>query len=282
MKRIFLCAAIVLCSVSTAWAGLVNPTIQGDKLTAGIELAGGIEAELTIRFESVVGLSLDNLGLSVKAVNPLNPNLLARLPSGSLLSTPLLSVPVAFPVLIHVEPPSQGGLAFEGVVEIELYTQNLQYTVGSPLRLFTAADSSSAFHDITDTISGGSYRTRSGGGHFSQFIILADTRAVSDVIISKFDRLDDLLTVYANEIDLALHGQLSDLASQAYLAFAGGNPGLAITHLDQFRQHAAAGAAAGQLPNVWRSARDLNNVDGELRAAARTLRFSLTLASNLL
>jgi len=32
------------------------------------------------------------------------------------------------------------------------------------------------------------------------------------------------------------------------------------------------------VPNVWRSARDLDNTAGNLRAAAGTLRFSLALA----
>ncbi|MFW5927130.1 MAG: DUF6689 family protein, partial [Wenzhouxiangella sp.] len=136
--------------------------------------------------------------------------------------------------------------------------------------------------DITEHVSGGSYRTRSGGTHFSDFMILADTRSTDEVIEEKFDRLDDALEASESEIGATLHAQISDLAAQAYTAYSGGDPAAAIRLLDDFREIVRNAAQAGQIPNVWRASRDVTNIDGSLRATARTLRFSLTLAANLL
>jgi hypothetical protein len=286
MARKLLILAIAVFFITPSWANLIDPVVQDNQISGKIELPGNIEAELTIRFESVVGLSLENLGLSIHLVNPLDTALLSRLPSlnlsNSLTSGSLLAVPAAFPVLIRVEPPASGGLAFEGVVEVEIYTQNLQYTPGSPLRLFTAPDASSPFHDITDMISGGSVRTRSGGAHFSDFMIVLDTRPLSAVIGDKFDRLDALLVEHAMEINSVLLDELTDLVDQAYLAWNQGQPGQAMQLLNTLQSISSQAASLGQLANVWRSARDIRNIDGELRAAARTLRFSLSLESNLL
>lgn len=274
---IMLLALPLLWFSSPAVSELVDPSVDGNEFSARIEL-GGVSADLTVRFEQVVGLSLENLGISVELVDPLDTDLLGRLPDGGTL----ISVPSGFPVLVRIDPPVDGGLAFEGVVEIELYTQNLQYTAGSPFRLFTAPTASGIFHDITEHISGGSYRTRSGGAHFSDFMILADTRTTDQVVDEKFNRLDDLLIDFQTDIDPALFSQLAGLADDAYVAWTADDPGAAIEHMDDFRQVARSAAQTGQLPNVWRSARDLTNIDGELRATARTLRFSLTQAANLL
>lgn len=279
--RVLFLSLILFGAAMPAHSGLVDPVVENNQLSAKIEL-GGISADLTVRFENAVGLSVDSLGLTAQLVNPLNLSLLKRLPSGGLGLSSLVSVPSTFPVLIRIDPPVDGGLSFEGVVEVEIYTQNLQYTIGSPLRMFTAPNASASFYDITEMTGGGSYRTRTGGGHFSDFLIVIDTRPVADVIDEKFDRLENLLSAYSGDLDPTVHSQLSGLADQALLAWAVGDAGTAITHIDQFRQVARSAAATGQVPNVWRSARDLHNVDGELRAAARTLRFSLTLAVNLL
>jgi hypothetical protein len=288
MKLLNLTAIFLVFLLSTSsWAGLVDPVVDDNQISGKIELPGGIEAELTIRFEKVVGLNLDNLGLSVQLVSPLDSSLLKRLSglttvSRGIGSGSLLSIPVEFPVLIRVEPPASGGLAFEGVVEVEIYTQNLVYAPGSPIRLFTAPSANAPFYDITDMLTGGSVRTRSGGGHFSDFLLVLDTRPLSSVIDEKFDRLDDLLVSHASAIAPALLTDLSDLVDQAYLAWNQGQPGVAMTKLSSFQALCDQATSLGQLSNVWRSARDISNVDGELRAQARTLRFSLSLAANLL
>lgn len=284
-KLLFTAATLLFCI--NASAGLINPVIQDNQISGKIELPGNIDAELTIRFEQVVGLSLENLGLSIHLVDPLDPGLLSRLPSVNLAGTGLLgssalAVPGAFPVLIRVEPPASGGLAFEGIVEVEIYTLNLRYTPGSPIRLFSAPSSSAPFQDITDMLSGGSVRTRSGGGHFSDFMIVLESRSLTTVVEEKFDRIDALLGEHAAAIDPVLLGDLADLVDQAYLAWDQGQPGQAMQFISSFQGLSKQAADSGQLDNVWRSARDIRNIDGELRSAARTLRFSLSLAANLL
>lgn len=265
-------------SISVAFLGLVfwtqaaatvlSPSVEGNTFSATIQTAG-VSADLTIRFENVVGLTVENLGLSVQQVGPMA--LAGRLPSAN------MNLPAAFPLMLRIDPPVSGGLSFEGVVEVELYTQDLQYTAGSPLRLFTAPAPNGNFHDITDLTAGGSYRTRSSGGHFSDFIILADHRPPGQAISAKFDHLDDLLTAYAGDIPAGLYDDLGDLVDDALTAWQTHEPGTAMQHLEAFD----AAVKAGTLPNVWRAARDLDNVGGELRAAARTLRYSLSLAANL-
>jgi len=58
------------------------PTISGNELTARIELPGGLAADLTVTFESVVGLNANALALSASSVNPKDLSFLGRLPSG--------------------------------------------------------------------------------------------------------------------------------------------------------------------------------------------------------
>lgn len=261
---------LVLCT--QAAATVLSPSVEGNTFSATIQ-AAGVSADLTIRFENAVGLNVGNLGLSVQQVGPMT--LAGRLPSVD------VSLPAAFPLMLRIDPPASGGLSFEGVVEVELYTQDLQYTAGSPLRLFTASTPNGTFHDITDLTAGGSYRTRSSGGHFSDFLILADLRPLGQVISAKFDHLDDLLTAYVGDMPAGLYDDLSDLADDALTAWQTDAPGTAMQHVEAFDAAVKAATQAGPLPNVWRAARDLDNVGGELRAAARTLRYSLSLAANL-
>jgi hypothetical protein len=262
-----------------AQSQLVDPVINDNEFSATIELAG-VSAELSIRFEKAIGLSLENLGVSVHAIDPLDLDLISRLPSS--LTGPLATLPSGFPVMVRVEPPTDGGLSFEGVVNVELYTRNLQYTIGTPLRIFTAPTGTGTFRDVTEHVSGGSYRTRSGGTHFSDFLILVDTRSTETVVAEKFDRLFDALDDYQHDLPTSLYAQVLGHADQALAAWGTGNAASAIGHIDALHDAVLAAALAGQVPRVWRSARDLENIDGAIRAPARTLRFSLTQAANLL
>jgi hypothetical protein len=279
MTMRYIAACLLLFVTCSAHSGLVDPAVDGNEFSARIEL-GGVSADLTIRFENVVGLTVDSLGVSVQRVDPLDLNLLNRLPSS--LDLGIGGVPSGFPVLVRVEPPVDGGLSFEGVVNVELYTQNLQYTIGTPFRIFTAPTGAGTFRDVTEHVSGGSYRTRSGGTHFSDFLILVETRSADTVVAEKFDRLDQVLDQYQSDLDPALYSQLVSLADSAYVAWDSGDSATAILRIDDFRKTVRAAAAAGTIPNVWRSARDLENIDGALRSTARTLRFSLTQSVNLL
>lgn len=267
-------AAIMLGLSLTATAAIQNPEVEGNELTAQIELNPGLSAELTLRFENSIGLSVDNLGLSVTSVSPTDVDLLQRLPDPT-----AISIPAGFPVLLTVAPPADGGFAFEGVAEVELYTHNLQYVVGTPFRIFSASPGED-FRDITASVSGGSYRTRGSTGSFSEFLIVADTRLLTTAVNTKFDRVESILNQAAGDLDTVLYSELDALFQDAKTAWASDDLPAAIAAIEDFEARVDQ-AGGSEIPNVWRSARDLNNVAGRLRAAAHTLRFSLVLASNL-
>jgi hypothetical protein len=260
---------LLLLPLPLASQGIVDPVVNGNELRAGISLPGGLAVDLSISFEQVVGLSAENLGLSAEVVSLLDPDLLARLGGAS--------IPAAFPVLLRIEPPAEGGLSFSGVVSISLHTHNVGYLPDSPLRLF-AASAGGPFKDITESMGKGSYRCRGRKGSFSEFLILVDLRPVGQVIAEKLDRVDGILSENAALIAPPVLAELSGLVADSRAADAAGDTAGAIAKLDEFlavvRRHSGAG-----IPDVWRSARDLVNVAGRLRAAGETLRFSLRLKS---
>lgn len=265
-------AAFALIGAS-ARAEILNSSVSGNKVEAEIELAGGVNADLEISFEDVTNLSVANLGLSATLVNPADPTLLSRLPSG------LVAAPAGFPVLITIEPSASSGFSFDGVASLEIYTKDLTYVAGSPLRLFSAR-SGEAFVDITHMIAGGSYRTRGGGGHFSEFLIVADMRPLQQTISGKFDAIDGLLSSYAAILGVAHQTALSSQLTTARNAWLNANYDDAIDAIEDFDDAVANAADAGGIPNTWSASGGAANVAGELRAAAKTLRFSLTLAAN--
>lgn len=273
LSLLALLASLVLTAPPAGADGIVSPKVEGNTLEAKVRLAGGLGADLSVTFESVVGLSAPNLGLSANLLDAFDlVALQPRLPSQ------LTSLPTGFPVLVTIEPPSGGGLSFSGVVAIELYTHDLAYVPGSPLRLY-AAPLGGAFHDITETTAGGSYRVRGHKGDFSEFLIVADLRPVDAVIVEKFTSLDGKLTAYGSSIAPAVYTQLVTLLAEAETAYQASDEVTAIAKVEDFA--AAVEAASGvSVPDVWRSSRDLTNVAGELRAAASTLRFSLILKAN--
>lgn len=262
------CLLLLLSSPLVVADGILQPAIDGDTVSADIELAG-VTATLTIRFENVVGLNAANLGLSAVTVDPLALDLASRLGTG-------VSLPAAFPLLVRIEPPESGGLSFSGVVAIELYTHDLQYTVGSPLRLYSAP-LGGAFTDITTLLGSGSVRSGGTKPDFSEFLIVADLQPLGTVIESKYAQLSALLNSY--EMSAGLRAELDSLYRASLSAYRSDSFVAAIEYVEAFTDKVKAHSGS-ELPDVWRSARDLANVAGGLRAAAATLRFSLTLASN--
>ena len=252
--------------------GIVNVVVDGNELRAGISLPGGIGADLEIGFEQVAGLTPQSVGLSASLVNLLDPNLLSRLGVGSLLA--------AFPVLLRIEPPANGGLSFRGVASISLHTHNLDYLPGTPLRIF-AAPLGGRFEDITTSVGKGSYRCQGRKGSFSEFLILADLRPVRMAVAEKLDRLDRTLDENADEIDAAVLHDLTSLASQIRSAWNAGQTQQAIAKTDAFLEVVRLNSGTA-IPDVWRSTHDTVNAAGLLRAAGETLKFSLGLKSNLL
>ncbi len=266
---------LAVIAVTLTWAqaaaaanGIYSVGIDGNVATADVSI-GSASATLTIRFENVVGLTAENLGLSATLVEPLA--IASRLPSG-------VSLPAALPLVVKIAPPASGALSFSGVVSVELYTHDLQYTVGSPLRLFSAPDGGT-FTDFTTSVGSGSIRTGSSKPDFSEFIIAADIRPLAGVIQSKYSKLASLLSQHAGTLGGQLSGELSGLYSASQNAYTGGNLEAAIEYLEAFNDAVVAASGTG-IPDVWRSSRDLTNVAGLLRSASATLRYSLTLASN--
>lgn len=260
---------LVLCTaLPAAGQGIVNPTISGNSISVTVSLPGGLGADLTLSFEEVTGLSLANLGLSAQVINPLDPLFLARLPA---------SVAPALPVLLRIEPPVTGALSFTGIATLDLHTHNLHYVPGSPLRQFSAP-LGGKFEDVTVAMGPGSYRAQATKGGFSEFLIVVDLRPLNQVIALKFDRLEQLLDNYEGLMPGSVYDDLEELLDAAHAEYVGGDTAGAIAEIDDFldlvEQHSGT-----DLPDVWRSARDLKNVAGYLRASAMTLRFSLALAS---
>ena len=262
--------AFLLISLPASGQGLVDVVVQGNELRAGVSLPGGIAADIAISFEQVEGLSLANLGLSAHLVSLTDPNLLSRL-SG-------VSIPSAFPMLLRIEPPAGGGLTFRGVATIDLHTHNLPFLPGCPLRIF-AAPAGGPFQDITVSMGIGSYRARGRKGSFSEFLILVDLRPVNRVINEKLNRLDGILATSEGEIAPAVYDKLARLAAEVRAAHAAGRTRDAITKVEAFLAVVESHSGT-DIPDVWRSTRDVVNVAGRLRATGETLRFSLSLKAN--
>ena len=265
-------AALTLGVVAPAavWAGALDLTVSGNEVSGTIDLAGGLGADLDLRFEQVVGLTVANLGAAVQSIDPLDLSLAGRLPSG-------VAIPAAFPVRLVVEPPASGGLSFSGVYTLALHTHNLEFTAGCPLRLFKASGGGT-FEDITDSIGMGSYRAGATGGGFSEFLIVADTRPIASVVAAKFDAVEDLLATHGGVISAAVVDDLADLILGARAYYQAGEVVQAAQTVDAFVALVKAQSGTA-IPDVWRASRDLVDVAGLLRAAGATLRFSLNLAS---
>lgn len=261
---LFLCAAL-----PAAGQSIINTTITGNSVSLTVSLPLGLgSTDVTLSFEEVTGLTLSNLGLSAQLVNPLSPSLLSRLPG---------SVAPALPLLLRIEPPASGALTFHGVATIGIHTTSLHYVPGTPLRLFSAPLGGS-FEDITADMGSGSYRAQSTKGGFSEFLIVSDLRSVNTVIDVKFARLEDLLEAYEGEMAGSVYDELEEILEDAHADYTGGSTAAAIAKIDEFldvvEEHSGT-----DIPEVWRAARDLQNVAGYLRSAAQTLRFSLVLKS---
>jgi hypothetical protein len=263
-----------LAATSPLWGqGIVDPTVSGSTVTASIALSGGIGADLVLSFEGVSGLDLSTLGLSARLVDPNSLALLARLPAGG-----LVGVPTGFPVLVSVRPTTTSALSFTGVYTLDLHTANLLYMPGTPLRLFAAHDGG-AFHDITASMSSGSYRVRGTEGSFSDFLIVTDGRGSDTVIGEQLDRTQALLDDNSAAIASAVLAELDSTLATAQSQISAGAFGDAADTMDGFadlvQEHAGA-----DIPNLWRANNSTVNVAGALRAAAATLELSLRIRAN--
>lgn len=259
---------IVLSSASVAFAQTPIPlTVSGNQVQGRVELPGGISGDLTITFESAVGLTPTALEASASLASPLDPALLARLPG-------LVSVPVAFPVLLRIDPSASSALSFEGEYTMSLHTLNLELNCAVPMSLLKSPDGG-PFQDVTKLEGRGSYRDDGGGGDFSEFMIVIDNRPIDTVIVGKFDGLQATFNNYAALMPPTVVSALQTFLSQARTLYQGGDTPGAIGQMTTFSDYVKAHSGT-DIPDVWR-ANDPNtiNVAGLLRSGADTLKFSL-------
>jgi hypothetical protein len=251
-------------------AGSLSIPISLSGLLGG--LLGTITGQLNVSFESVDGLTSSHLGANTQLISLLDTLLSGRVSAA-------LSLLTGFPVLARIEPTPAGGLAFTGVTTVEMVTASIPLLSGSP-RLFTAPVGGGTFQDITTSlVSSGSganrsYRVQGTSGGFSEFLVVLDTTPVDTAIGSKLDRLDSILAANSGAMPTAVQSDLAAQLATVRSHSAAGSETTAISDLDTFiasvRSHAGA-----DIPNLWRSARDVTNVAGQLIAAAQTLQFSL-------
>jgi hypothetical protein len=244
-------------------------TVSGNEAQATVELPGGIGFDLTIRFESAVGLTSSALDVSVSLVNPLDPALLSRLHAlGN------LSIPGSFPVLLRIAPSASSALSFAGVYTLSLHTHNLQLNPLVPLSLLKSPDGG-AFRDITTWEGRGSYRDDGSGGDFSEFLIAIDRRSIDAVIQGKFADVQALLDEHAASIPPTVLASLQAQLDLARAHYQAGDLRNAIIVMREFSRYVKANSGE-EIPDVWRAhCPTAPNVAGFLRSAADTLRFSL-------
>ncbi len=253
--------------LNTSILGLIELEIDVNQVIAVLTLPGGIETDLIINFDRVIGLNEDSLGLSASELDPEDPALLQRLPAGAMV------IPQAdFPMLIEIEPVDN--FAFANDVELEIHTHNLEFTPGTRLRLFAAAHGE-AFRDITTYVGPGSYRSRGRRGKFSEFLVVEDNRDTDTVIATKFDYLRDLLEGYRGDIPPYIYWVLRTEINSAKNAWNFDDDDRATDLLDSAIE--TVNRNRGLIPNVWHPNLDMKNVAGEFTAAAQTLIFSLDL-----
>jgi hypothetical protein len=260
-----------LLALLACWSGAacaqslpVTVSVSGNVATIRVGTLSSPLADVVLSFDQATGLSTASLGVSAQLVDISDPSLLARLPDAT-----LNKLSSAFPVMLTVEPPSTGGLVQRRVTHIEIHTHALAYTAGSPLRLFKAP-LGGAFRDITGEIAPGSVRTRGTTPGWSQFIVLADLRPSSDVIIGKYAYLRTQLAY----LSLAERTPLSTLLDASEDALGDGDFATAIAKLGAFRARVSQRAGT-YIPDTWRATRDTRNSAGELLSGADTLDFSI-------
>ena len=268
-----LTAGLGCLAMSAVHAATIEVEVEGDSLVAEVDLGSGIALDITLAFDDAIGLSESSAGLGVQL---LDAN--ALLDIASRLPNTLTSVPAAFPVLITIEPPDDGGLTFVDTARIEIHTHNLTMVTNTPLRLFKAP-LGGQFQDITESVGAGSVRSRGRVGGFSQFLVVADLRTHDTVADLKFDALED--RVDDPSLSATLQSALEAHLAAARADFDNGELLDAIDHVDDFIDAVDDNAGTG-IANVWRASRDLDNLAGDLIARAVSLRFTLRMANSLL
>ncbi len=266
------CAAVLMFALAPAQAAVVV-TIIGDKAKADITLpkpgGGDYTAEFEIQFENPSNLSVACLGLDADVLDAGEiANIESRMPFPT-----TQTIDPAFPVRVTVEPPSGCGLQFDDDMHVEYHTDDLVHAPFSPYRLMKAPVGL-AFHDLTGGVLAGSVRARGSGGSFSEFVIAK--AAIPQDYATEATHMYDALEARVDDPAIGLSAQLTLQADIAVsrAAYEAANYAQAIAHLDDLDLHCAA-LGGPALPNVWRSARDLVNAEGETVSLSIHLKFLL-------
>jgi len=268
-----LLAMSLLYSAAAGAGGVVVTIIDGRKAKADITLpnpgGGNYTAEFELEFEvaNLQNLTVACIGISADVLDATEiADIQSRLPHTGQIIDP------AFPVRVTVEPPAGCGLSFDNHYDVTYETGDLVYTPFSPYRL-VKAPIGGQFQYVTGSVTQGSVRSRGRAGGFSEFVIINDTRTNPDYAadcVNTYDALEARLRNSAISLT-ARHALEIDLeVSRA--AYDAGNLPEAIAHLANFDAHCAAYGGEA-LPNRWHSARDLDNIEGDLVGHADNLRF---------
>ena len=269
-------ASMLIAYASAAIAGdsVVVTIVDGRTAKADITLVnpggGHYTAEFELEFEAqgLQNLTAACLGITADVLDATEiANVNLRLPHSD-----HQHVDTNFPVRVTVEPPANCGLTFQDHYDVTFETEDLVYTPDGPYRLMKAP-LGGLFHYVTGSVTQGSVRSRGRTGAFSEFVIIADTAPTYS------NDCEDVYTTLQQRIDAS---SMSPTARQAltvdlaisHAAYGARNYPDAIARLAIFDQHCVEYAGAS-LPNVWRSQRDLDNVEGDLVGNTDSLRFMM-------
>lgn len=268
--------AVLPCSRALAGDSVIVTIIGSDKAKAEISLlvpspgSGHYSADFELEFDNPQNLTAECLGISADVLDAGEiASIESRLPPNQVIDP-------AFPVRVTVEPPPPPTchLAFYYDVKVSLDTPDLTFSPYSQYRLVKAPIGGSvAFHDITASVTAGSVRVRGGAGGFSEFVVARDTvQDLGAVAAQGYTALEQRLEDAAIGLTAQLTLQTDLAISRA--AFEAGNYAQAIVHLDDLDYHCAV-LGGPALPNIWRSARDLVNAEGEVVSFTGNIRFAL-------
>jgi hypothetical protein len=276
MIALLMGASMLIAYASAAIAGdsVIVTIVDGRTAKADITLVnpngGHYTAEFELEFEAVglKNLTVACLGITADVLDAgeiMDVN--QRLPNQA-----HQHVDPNFPVRVTVEPPANCGLAFQDHYDATFETEDLVYTAAGPYRLMKAPVGG-LFHDITSSVTQGSVRSRGRTGAFSEFVIVAYTDPIYTI---------DCESVYTTLQDRIDASSMSPTARQALTvdlaisraAYEARNYADAVARLAIFDQHCIEYGGTA-LPNVWRSQRDLDNVEGDLVGNTGSLRFMM-------
>lgn len=265
-------SAWMLFGVAQARAGsVVVEIVDGRKAKAEITLVDGpntYTADFELEFHDPQNLTVACVGIDADVLDAIEiADIESRLPD------PVnQSIDPAFPVRVTVEPPIACGLQFDDDVDVEFDTPDLVYAPFSPYRLMKGPVGG-PFRDITAAVVAGSVRSRGSGGSFSEFVMVVDALQDHDADANQaYDAIEARIDDPAISLTAQLTLQTDVALSRA--AYDASNYAQAIALLDDLDLH--CGMLGGPaLPNVWRSARDLVNAEGEIVTLSGNIKFAL-------